>query len=93
MWRRPSQGAIVADVARRAEVCSGQIYRWCQELRGLDSGFAAVVVAPAQERCAESAVLPCAPAIEVDLLGVARVRIPAAMPPELAAAAVQALRP
>jgi transposase len=25
-------GAIVAEVARRAEICSGQIYRWRQEL-------------------------------------------------------------
>ena len=26
-------GAIVADVARRAAVCAGQIYRWRQELQ------------------------------------------------------------
>jgi transposase len=25
-------GAIVANVARRADVCAGQIYRWRQEL-------------------------------------------------------------
>jgi transposase-like protein len=33
-------GAIVADVARRAEICAGQIYRWRQEIRHADRGFA-----------------------------------------------------
>src|SRR5262245_33533079 len=27
-------GAIVSEVARRADVCSGQLYRWRQELGG-----------------------------------------------------------
>ena len=38
-------GAIVADVARRAAVCAGQIYRWRQELRDASSGFSQVVIA------------------------------------------------
>src|ERR1700756_1797415 len=29
-------GAIVADVARRAEICAGQIYRWRQEIGGTE---------------------------------------------------------
>ena len=33
-------GAIVAEVARRADVCAGQIYRWRRELRGAGAGFA-----------------------------------------------------
>jgi hypothetical protein len=37
-------GALVAEVARRADVCAGQIYRWRQELRGAGAGFTAVVV-------------------------------------------------
>ena len=38
-------GAIVADVARRASVCAGQIYRWRQELGHAGSGFSRVVIA------------------------------------------------
>src|ERR1700746_2974298 len=38
-------GAIVADVARRADVCAGQIYRWRQEMCHADRGFAEVVIA------------------------------------------------
>src|SRR6516162_5965649 len=38
-------GAIVADVARRAEICAGQIYRWRQEIRQAERGFAEVVIA------------------------------------------------
>lgn len=86
-------GAIVADVARRAEVCPAQIYRWRQELRGGERGFAEVVIAQTQENDAESVALPTAPAIEVAFAGLARVRIPASMPPDLAAAVVKALRP
>ena len=37
-------GAIVADVARRAAVCAGQIYRWRQELGNTASGFWQVVI-------------------------------------------------
>ena len=29
-------GAVVADVARRLDLCSGQIYRWRRDLRGLE---------------------------------------------------------
>src|ERR1700745_4375620 len=37
-------GAIVADVARRASVCAGQIYRWRQELGHAGNGFSQVVI-------------------------------------------------
>ena len=46
-------GAIVADVARRADVCAGQIYRWRQEMRCTERGFSEVVIAavrPMHER-------------------------------------------
>jgi len=45
-----SPGAVVSEVARRADVNSGQIYRWRDELRGIsgrfsrEGGFAQVMV-------------------------------------------------
>ena len=87
-------GAVVAEVARRAEVGAGQIYRWRRQIRAQSSGFAQVVIASAgnadlgsgdDSRCCT------APAIEVDFAGKARLRIPASTPAELAAAVVKAL--
>jgi transposase len=82
-------GAVVADVARRADLCPGQIYRWRQDLGADAPSFAQVVVAapgpaPPREEM---------PAIEVVFGDSARVRIPASVPPDLAAAVVRALRP
>ena len=85
-------GAIVADVARRAEICAGQIYRWRQEMRHAEHGFSEVVIAAVDDGGNESAALGPASAIEIELAGAARVRIPALTPPELAAAVVRALR-
>jgi transposase len=84
-------GAIVADVARRAAVCAGQIYRWRQELGHASSGFSQVVIA-AMAAGGDRAALDPAPPIEVEFAGTARLRIPALTPPELAAAVVRALR-
>jgi transposase len=82
-------GAVVSEVARRADVSSGQIYRWRQELRAA-AGFAQVLIAPA-ESAAPNGAPPCAePAIEVEV-GKARVRIPGSVPAALAAAVVKAL--
>ena len=82
-------GAIVTEVARRADVYPGQIYRWRRELSAADGGFAAVVVAatPAMSVASGAGV-----AIEVEIGGVTCLRIPPATPPELAAAVVRALR-
>ena len=85
-------GAIVADVARRAAVCAGQIYRWRQELGHAGSGFSQVVIATMDNGGNERAALDPAPAIEVEFTRAARLRIPALTPPELAAAVVRALR-
>ena len=85
-------GAIVADVARRAAVCAGQIYRWRQELGHASSGFSQVVIAAMADGGNDRAVLNSAPAIEVEFAGTARLSIPALTPPELAAAVVRALR-
>jgi transposase len=83
-------GAVVSEVARRADISAGQIYRWRQELRGA-AGFAQVLIAPA-ESAAANGVAPCPePTIEVEFAGKARVRIPGSIPAVLAAAVVKAL--
>jgi transposase len=57
-------GAIVADVARRAAVCAGQIYRWRQELGHPGSGFSQVVITAMADGGNDRAALDPAPAIE-----------------------------
>jgi transposase len=83
-------GAIVAAVARRADVHPGQIYRWRQELHSGGTGFAAVVVTPDAD-CAPGIASRSGEAIEIQFNGVACLRIPPSTPPGLAAAVVQAL--
>ena len=82
--------AIVAEVARRADVRPGQIYRWRRELRSGGAGFAAVVVT-AEADCGPGIASRSGEAIEIQFSGVACVRIPPSTPPGLAAAVVQAL--
>ena len=89
-------GAVVAEVARRAEVGAGQIYRWRRQIGARSDGFAQVVIAPAGTtdlRSGDDSGCCTAPAIEVDFAGKARLRIPASIPVELAAAVVKALAP
>jgi len=79
-------GAIVRDVARRADICTSLIYRWRRERCGESPGFAEMVVvpsAPAEERAS--------PAVEVVFGTKARARIPTSTTPALAAAIVKAL--
>jgi transposase len=85
-------GATVSEVARRADVCPGQIYRWRQEFRTLTDGFAQVLIAP-PEPSAELADRAAGgeAAIEVEFAGKVRVRIPGSVPADLAAAVVKAL--
>lgn len=87
-------GAVVSEVARRADVCTSLIYRWRRELGQARGGFAEVVVAsplveaPPAGICAPAA----APAIEIEISGGSRARISASTPPALAAAVIEALR-
>jgi len=83
--------AIVAEVARRADVRPGQIYRWRRELRSGGAGFAAVVVT-AEADCGPGIASRSGEAIEIQFSGVACLRIPPSTPPELAAAVVRALQ-
>jgi transposase len=82
-------GAIVTEVARRADIRPGQIYRWRQELRS-GAGFAAVVVT-ADADCGPGLAPRNGEAMEIEFGGMARLRIPPSTPPGLAAAVVQAL--
>jgi len=70
-------GAVVSDVARRADISAGQIYRWRQELRAAACGFTPVLIAPA-ESCVTTAedgpTSAAEPAIEVEFAGKVRVR-------------------
>lgn len=100
-------GAVVSEVARRADLCTSLIYRWRREFGSASRGFAEVMVAPVgngggelRYRSAASPVetgrasfagAPGAPAIEVAVGGASHVRIPASIPPDLAAAVIKAL--
>ena len=79
-------GAVVTAIARRAEICPGQIYRWRREI-GVGNGFAQVLIAPV----GDGDGCPASPAIEIEFAGKTRVRIPASIPTGLAAAVVKAL--
>ena len=81
-------GAVVREVARRCDVTTSLIYRWRRDLRGAANGFARVVVATAGDGLTAP---PPIPAIEIEFPGDARVRIPALVSPDLAAAVVAAL--
>ena len=85
-------GAIVSEVARRADVYPGQIYRWRNEFRTVADGFAQVLIAPPEPVLeAADGATGGEPAIEVEFAGKVRVRIPGSVPTDLAAAVVKAL--
>ena len=86
-------GAVISEMARRADVGAGQIYRWRKELGAVANGFAQVLIAtPAVPTAtAEDPSSAAEPAIEVEYAGKVRVRIPGSISAELAAAVVKAL--
>jgi transposase len=79
-------GAVVTEIGRRAEIGSGQIYRWRWEL-GVGNGFSQVLIAP----IGGDAGCLAAPAIEIEFAGKVRMRVPASIPAGLAAVVVKAL--
>lgn len=87
-----SPGAVVTAVARRADVCPSQVYRWRREFATERPGFAEVVVFTDRMPPAPALVEAGVTLIEVDFADRARVRIPPTAPPELAVAIVKALR-
>lgn len=81
-------GAVISEVARRADVNTGQLYRWRKELRSSPAtGFAPVVVSAGPPAAGDSA----GSAIEVAVGADARVRIGGSVSPDLAAAVIKAL--
>lgn len=86
--------AVVSDVARRADISAGQIYRWRQDLRAAAPGFTPVLIAPAESRLTiadDGPTSAAEPVIEVAFAGKVRVRIPGSAPAALAAAVVKVL--
>jgi transposase len=82
-----SPGAVVSEVARRADIHPNQLYRWRQDLCSLPARFAEVVVAaPVEEQPIETALM-----IEVVLPDWTKCRIPASVPADVAAAVIGAL--
>lgn len=85
-------GAVVAEVARRADICTSLVYKWRREARATanDAGFAEVVVENAPRAPAPAGATEFG-AILVEMNG-ARIRICANAPSSLIAATLKALR-
>ena len=85
-------GAVLAEVARRADVCTSLVYKWRREARSAASepSFASVIVEqPAPMRAPASATEPGVILVEMKD---ARVRIGSNAPSALIAATLKALR-
>lgn len=85
-------GAVVAEVARRADVCTSLVYKWRREARGAAAcGFAQVVVKDTPVPPASRSCEPEVGAILVEMKD-ARIRIGANASSALIAATLKALR-
>lgn len=84
-------GAVVSDVARQADICPSQVYRWRRLFQTASQGFAEVVVTSGDTVTATVPSVADAPMLEVEFSDM-RVRIAASIPPDLAAAVMTALR-
>lgn len=90
-------GAVVAEVARREDVCASLVFKWRREMRqaveAKAGGFAPVVIEAAPSAPSTSTSSCSDPTvIEVELKD-ARVRIQAGAPASAIAATLKALRP
>ena len=81
-------GAVVADVARRYDVCTGLIYKWRREVREGSSSFIPALLV---EEPGGGAAVSVEPAIVVELPGGARVTIGARAPAALVSATLKTL--
>ena len=86
-----SPGAKVAEVARRADVCTSLIYRWRRDLAAeTPAGFLPTLLT--DERTAGGEAVKPKPTIVVELTGERRVKIDSGTDPALVAAVLRALR-
>ena len=88
-------GVVVAEVARRADVCTSLVYKWRREARKAASacGFAPVIVeTPPPASPATPAASAAEPGVIVVEVKEARVRIGADAPSAVIAATLKALR-
>jgi transposase len=90
-------GAVMAEVARREDVCTSLVYKWRREARAAadPSGFTQLMVEDSPRPPTATPAPTSAPepgAILVEMKG-ARIRIGANAPAALIAATLKALRP
>lgn len=89
-------GAVVAEVARRSDICTSLVYKWRREARrsagASTSGFAPVLI-EASPALSVSPPVAGEPGVIVVEVNEARVRIGAGAPSALIAATLKALRP
>lgn len=89
-------GAVVAEVARREDVCTSLVYQWRRDARAAatNAGFAEAVVENAPRPAMTALAPPNDPEVGVILVEVngARVRIGASTPSAVIAATLKALR-
>ena len=87
-------GAVIADVARRADVCTSLVYKWRKEARRLVNppGFARVVVDDAASPASAPPPDEIGPAVIVVRMKDAQVRIGMHAAPAVIAATLKALR-
>ncbi len=87
-------GTVIADVARRADVCTSLVYKWRKEARRLAGppGFARVIVGDAAAPASASPPDEIGPAVIVVRMNNALVRIGMHAPPALVATTLKALR-
>ena len=86
-------GAVVSEIARRADIHATQLYRWRQDLRLTSAGFSEVVVTggfppPVSAVAADTTGTAM---IEVVIADRAQLRLPISTSPALAAAVIDAL--
>jgi transposase len=88
-----SPGAVVSEVARRADIHPNQLYRWRHELRSFSPGFAELVVTGDFPPAVPATVSdPTGTAmIEVVIADRTRLRLPVSTSPTLATAVIGAL--
>ncbi len=87
-------GAVIADVARRADVCTSLVYKWRKEARRLINppGFARVVIDDVASATSTSPPDEIGPAVIVVRMKDAQVRIGMHAPPAVITATLKALR-